>query len=176
MKIISGLLNLRIHKKAELILVSKDNNDRQMCHGGLTLIVELKYKDSSSRTIPVQVSDKRDGTYIISFIPDAAGIIILTITINGKPIKDSPFTLRARALKPHTGIYHCCCFCSSGGSKIATCACASTMPGGYKGCGHGHPGHPGRRHWSCCSSVLENSECTVANSGVIHQSTETINQ
>lgn len=88
--VLLGLLNLRIHKKAELILISKDNNDRQMCHGGLTIVVEIKYKDTSSRLIPVrgiQVGDKRDGTYIISFIPDAAGIMILTININGKPVK-----------------------------------------------------------------------------------------
>lgn len=88
-------------------------------------------------------------------------------------MQNNPFTLRARTLKPHTGIYHCCTFCSSSGSKSSTCACGSQMPGGYIGCGHGHPGHPGRRHWSCCSSVLENSECTVANA-VIHQSTESI--
>lgn len=33
------------------------------------------------------------------------------------------------------------------------------IPGGYNGCGHGHAGHPGRRHWSCCGNVLQNSEC-----------------
>lgn len=65
-----------------------------MCHGGLTIFVEIKYKDSSSRSIPVQVSDKRDGTYIISFIPDTAGIMILTISINGKPVKVRYFTFR----------------------------------------------------------------------------------
>lgn len=36
------------------------------------------------------------------------------------------------------------------------------MPG-FNGCGHGHTGHPGRRHWSCCGNVLENSECNVTN-------------
>lgn len=29
----------------------------------------------------------------------------------------------------HSGIYHCCTFCSSGGKKEATCACSGTMPG-----------------------------------------------
>lgn len=58
-----------------------------MCHGGLTIQVELKYKDSSSRPIPSQVNDKRDGTYTISFVPDSAGIMVLTINVNGKPIK-----------------------------------------------------------------------------------------
>ncbi|KAF3843486.1 hypothetical protein F7725_002335, partial [Dissostichus mawsoni] len=41
----------------------------------------------------------------------------------------------------------------------ARCGCAGTMPGGFKGCGHGHKGHPGKPHWSCCSSFVEQSEC-----------------
>lgn len=31
--------------------------------------------------------------------------------------------------------------------------------GGFKGCGHGHKGHPGKPHWSCCGSTKEKSEC-----------------
>lgn len=31
--------------------------------------------------------------------------------------------------------------------------------GGYLGCGHGHKGHPGRPHWSCCGKFTEKSEC-----------------
>ena len=34
--------------------------------------------------------------------------------------------------------------------------------GGYLGCGHGHKGHPGRPHWSCCGKFAEKSECTWA--------------
>ena len=34
--------------------------------------------------------------------------------------------------------------------------------GGYLGCGHGHKGHPGRPHWSCCGKFTEKSECTWA--------------
>lgn len=35
----------------------------------------------------------------------------------------------ASIMKPHTGIYHCCTFCSSGGKKEAICGCGGTMPG-----------------------------------------------
>lgn len=76
--------------------------------------------------------------------------------------QNSPFSLCARALRPHSGIFHCCAFCSTGGSKLATCACLGTMAD-FNGCGHGHDGHPGRRHWSCCANILENSECSKAN-------------
>ncbi|XP_034947881.1 E3 ubiquitin-protein ligase Midline-1 isoform X2 [Chelonus insularis] len=60
----------------------------------------------------------------------------------------------------HTGVFHCCSFCSSGGKKEATCACGRTMPGGYRGCGHGHPGHLHVKHWSCCGSTDPNSICS----------------
>lgn len=29
----------------------------------------------------------------------------------------------------HSGIYHCCTFCSSGGKKDVICACGGRMPG-----------------------------------------------
>ncbi|XP_011506443.1 PREDICTED: tripartite motif-containing protein 45 isoform X2 [Ceratosolen solmsi marchali] len=61
----------------------------------------------------------------------------------------------------HSGIYHCCTFCSSGGKKEAICACSGTMPGGYRGCGHGHPGHPGIHHWSCCGSIYRDGICLL---------------
>lgn len=61
----------------------------------------------------------------------------------------------------HTGIYHCCTFCSSGGKKEVMCACGGTMPGDYKGCGHGHPGHPGMNHWSCCGSTHRHGCCLL---------------
>lgn len=79
-------------------------------------------------------------------------------------LQGSPFNLSARTLRPHSGIFHCCAFCSGKGSKTVTCACDCIMPGGYKGCGHGHYGHPGRRHWSCCGSAQETSECSITNS------------
>ncbi|KAH8282465.1 hypothetical protein KR054_007819 [Drosophila jambulina] len=157
-----GFSQLRLHKKADLLLHSRDADGVSLCHGGLEINCMIKYKDSNSKFLPVEVSDNRDGTYNISFTPDAQGTLILTITINDRPIKGSPFTFQARQVRPHAGIYHCCSFCSGRGSRSVKCSCEGRMPG-YSGCGHGHAGHPGRRHWSCCGNVLENSECNVAN-------------
>ncbi|KAJ8893355.1 hypothetical protein PR048_005946 [Dryococelus australis] len=39
------------------------------------------------RKIPVQVTDHRDGSYRISFVPDAAGNLSVFIYVNNKPIK-----------------------------------------------------------------------------------------
>ncbi|KAL9924406.1 uncharacterized protein ACN2A1_006839 [Glossina fuscipes fuscipes] len=158
-----GFSQLRLHKKVELILISRDADGVSLCHGGLEIKVKLKYKEQSIKLLPTDVHDNRDGTYAITFTPDSQGTLLLTVAINDKHIKGSPFTFLARAVRPHSGIYHCCAFCSSKGNKMIKCSCEGRMPGYNDGCGHGHTGHPGRRHWSCCGNVLENSECTVAN-------------
>ncbi|CDQ60614.1 unnamed protein product [Oncorhynchus mykiss] len=64
-----------------------------------------------------------------------------------------------RKVQRHCGTFHCCSFCSSGGSKEARCGCTGTMPGGFRGCGHGHKGLSGKPHWLCCGSVVEASDC-----------------
>ena len=138
----TGLMNLRVHKKAELVLQTRDIEDRAMCHGCAEVEVTVTYRDVSFKSLPVQVNDKRDGTYTIYFIPDSPGYMHITITVNGKAIQDSPLTGRARNLRPHSGIFHCCSFCSSNGKKV--CACGGEMPvDGYIGCGHGHSGWAG---------------------------------
>ncbi|XP_036328662.1 uncharacterized protein LOC118740991 isoform X2 [Rhagoletis pomonella] len=157
-----GFSQLRLHKRVELLLQSRDADGVGLCHGGLQIQALVKYKESSSKFLPVEIADNRDGTYGIGFTPDAEGNLVLTININDKPIKGSPFTFLARNVRPHSGIYHCCTFCSSKGNKMVKCSCDGRMPG-YNGCGHGHAGHPGRRHWSCCGNALENSECNASN-------------
>ncbi|XP_046398189.1 uncharacterized protein LOC124164995 [Ischnura elegans] len=158
-----GLSNCRQHRKTEIVVVTRDADDQPIGHGGEQVVANLHYRDASHRQLPVHVSDQKDGSYILTFIPDAAGVLSLTVTVQGKHIQGSPFTVHARTIRAHTGIFHCCTFCSSHGNKEATCACGGKMPGGYKGCGHGHSGHPGRRHWSCCGNVLEGSECGRSN-------------
>ncbi|KAM8716983.1 hypothetical protein ACLKA7_003796 [Drosophila subpalustris] len=157
-----GFSQLRLHRKVDLLLLSRDADGVPLCHGGLEINCMIKYKDASAKFLPIDVSDHRDGTYSISFTPDTQGTLILTVNINERQIKGSPYTFHSRQVRPHTGIFHCCSFCSGKGSKSVKCSCDGRMPG-YSGCGHGHVGHPGRRHWSCCGNVLENSECSVAN-------------
>ncbi|TDG53464.1 hypothetical protein AWZ03_000279 [Drosophila navojoa] len=157
-----GFSQLRLHRRVDLQLLTRDADGVALCHGGLEINCMIKYKDANVKYLPVEVSDHRDGTYSISFTPDTQGTLILMVSINDRPIKGSPYTFHSRQVRPHTGIYHCCAFCSSKGNKSVKCSCEGRMPG-YSGCGHGHAGHPGRRHWSCCGNVLENSECSVAN-------------
>ncbi|XP_055548370.1 tripartite motif-containing protein 45 [Wyeomyia smithii] len=150
---------LKVHKKVELSLVTKDYEGKTMNHGGIMIQTDLRYRDEETRVVSLHVVDNRNGTYRLSFLPDRAGVMNLMISVDGKVIEDCPYVLRIHNLRPHSGVYHCCSFCSSNGSKHSTCACGSIMPGGYRGCGHGHEGHPGQRHWSCCGSLAECSDC-----------------
>ncbi|EDS26901.1 tripartite motif-containing protein 45 [Culex quinquefasciatus] len=153
---------LKVHRRVEMTLVTKDYEGKPMTHGGILVGGDLRYRDEENRPITVAVTDSRDGTYQLSFMPERAGVMALMISVDGKLIEDCPYVLRIHNLRPHRGVYHCCSFCSSNGSKYATCACGAVMPGGYRGCGHGHEGHPGQRHWSCCGSVQEHSDCAGA--------------
>ncbi|XP_063243306.1 E3 ubiquitin-protein ligase TRIM45 [Bacillus rossius redtenbacheri] len=165
---VDELQNCRQHRRTDVTLVTRDSDNQPLCHGGENVTAELTYRDASCRRIPAQVCDQRDGSYRISFVPDAASNLSVSVFVNNKPIKGSPFQACVRTLRPHPGRFHCCSFCSSGGSKEATCGCGGTIPGGYRGCGHGHTGHPGCRHWSCCGNVLENSECGQPKSSMYH--------
>jgi len=64
-------------------------------------------------------------------------------------------------VRSHSGQFGCCTYCLTGGKKHVRCGCGSRMPGGYSGCGHGHPGHPGTSHWSCCGSTDQYSYCKL---------------
>lgn len=81
---------LRVHRRAELRMISKDCDDRRLCHGGITLLVEAKYKDGKD-FVATQISDKRDGAYSIAFTPDSVGLILMTIRIQDKDIRVSNF-------------------------------------------------------------------------------------
>lgn len=45
----SGLLNCRIHKKAEFKLISFDCDKQPVCHGGAHVSAELSYRDGAQR-------------------------------------------------------------------------------------------------------------------------------
>ncbi|KAM5125449.1 E3 ubiquitin-protein ligase TRIM45 [Mantella aurantiaca] len=122
--------------------------------------VTILHKESG-RALRPSIEDNHDGTFRISYTPTEEGQLKLSVCLNSCHITGSPFNVTVSgAQRPHPGVYHCCTFCSSGGQKDARCGCDGTMPGGYQGCGHGHKGHPGHFHWSCCGSISEKSECS----------------
>ncbi|XP_005993667.1 E3 ubiquitin-protein ligase TRIM45 [Latimeria chalumnae] len=148
-------------RESEFLLVCNDTLGERMGRGGESVRVSIIHKDNNECIITPVVTDNNNGTYQISFIPQEAGIYTVWVCVQGQHVQGSPFSLTVKSkFRKHNGMFHCCTFCSSQGQKDARCGCGGTMPGGYQGCGHGHKGHPGQPHWSCCGKTTENSDCS----------------
>ncbi|NWI63060.1 TRI45 protein, partial [Todus mexicanus] len=154
------LQSARQNQLTGFTLLCNDTTGEQMRRGGDAVQVTITHKDKRDCAVKPTVCDNGDGTYHISYSPEEPGLYAVCVYVKGQHVQSSPFTLMVKnKFREHRGVFHCCTFCSSGGQKAARCACGGTMPGGYQGCGHGHKGHPGCPHWSCCGQVKESSEC-----------------
>lgn len=155
-------------QRGEFTLVCRDSSGEQMGRGGDPVLVSIVHKERKGCTVEAVVVDNGDGTYCVSYTPVEPGVYSVWVCVKAQHVQGSPFVLNVkRKFRRHSGIFHCCSFCSSGGAKEARCGCTGTMPGGFQGCGHGHKGHPGKSHWSCCGSVVEVSECILHNLGAV---------
>ncbi|CAK6968486.1 tripartite motif-containing protein 45 [Scomber scombrus] len=158
-----GLQRGREGQQGHFTLVCRDSAGEQMARGGEHVLVSIVNKEKKNCTVETTVIDSNDGSYTVSYTPEEPGAYSVWVCVKAQHIKGSPFILNVkRKFRRHTGTFHCCSFCSSGGAKEARCGCPGTMPGGFKGCGHSHKGHPGKPHWSCCGSTAEQSECLPA--------------
>ena len=155
-----GLFSAKQRKAASFVLAVLDRFDERRVVGGDRVEAIVQSSDGSS--VKTSVIDKGNGDYHISYTPETVGEHHISVLVESKHVKGSPFMVVVQPKgKKHRGIFHCCTFCSSEGKKHVKCGCGGTMPGGYSGCGHGHPGHPGSYHWSCCGTTAEKSECTL---------------
>ncbi|XP_012880091.1 PREDICTED: tripartite motif-containing protein 45 [Dipodomys ordii] len=151
----------REKQTASFTLLCKDAAGESLSRGGDHISVAVVPKDKKDSPVRTVVQDNKDGTYNVSYTPKEPGIYTVWVCVEEQHVQGSPFTVTVKKRHhAHSGVFHCCTFCSSGGQKAVRCACGGTMPGGYLGCGHGHKGHPGRPHWSCCGKFAEKSECT----------------
>ena len=157
-----GLYTARERKVAQFKVRVRDRYKQPRELGGDK--VDVHISGPTSESVPAVVSDNEDGSYAVRYTPLSVGEHRVSILVGDKNVRGSPFLVGvvcgARG-GPHRGVFHCCTFCSSRGKKHVKCGCGSAMPGGYSGCGHGHPGHPGQKHWSCCGSTVEDSDCLV---------------
>ncbi|XP_037095232.1 tripartite motif-containing protein 45 [Syngnathus acus] len=158
-----GLQQASEGQQAHFTLVCRDSAGDQMARGGDPVLVSIVHRERKHCAVESTVVDNNDGSYKVSYRPDEAGTYSVWVCVKAQHVKGSPFVLNVtKKLRHHTGVFHCCSFCSSGGAKEARCGCPGTMPGGFQGCGHSHKGHPGKPHWSCCGSTTEKSECLPA--------------
>ncbi|KAM9805171.1 E3 ubiquitin-protein ligase TRIM45 [Neosynchiropus ocellatus] len=158
-----GLRQGTERQQGRFTLVLRDSTGEQMARGGEHVLVSIAHSQKKNCTVRTSLVDNDDGSYAVSYTPLESGVYSVWVCVRTQHIKGSPFTLSVKQKsRSHTGVFHCCSFCSSGGNKEARCGCPGTMPGGFKGCGHSHKGHPGKPHWSCCGGTVEKSDCLPA--------------
>lgn len=155
-----GLFEARQRRMATFTVIIHDRYGQRRLSGGDK--VEARMQSRTGTIVNAQVTDNGDGTYLVSYTPELVGEHRLSVLVDRKHIRSSPFVVNVRPRRrKHRGVFHCCTFCSSGGKKHVRCGCGGVMPGGYSGCGHGHAGHPGSWHWSCCGHTVEQSDCRL---------------
>ncbi|CAL4130302.1 unnamed protein product, partial [Meganyctiphanes norvegica] len=134
-----------VGSRSVALLVTRDPDGQPVTHGGEEVQAHLLNKDGTTIG-SCSVRDREDGSYEVSFSPLTAGTAQLHVKLSGHPVQGSPLEidvvmthmneesgkeleLSGSVGRGHTGIYHCCTFCSTSGDKNATCACGATMPG-----------------------------------------------
>ena len=50
------------------------------------------------RDIPATMTDRNDGTYFVEYLPPTEGPYEVDVTLDGKPIKGSPYTVQMTEL------------------------------------------------------------------------------
>ena len=85
-----------VGKKREIQISTFDANDNRYPYGGERVIAELKQVGSNDSPVVANVVDNKDGTYSASLTPQVCGAHELSVTIETKPIRGSPFPLYVR--------------------------------------------------------------------------------
>ncbi|XP_030853452.1 tripartite motif-containing protein 45-like [Strongylocentrotus purpuratus] len=167
-----GLHRANLGQLTTITVSLQDAMEQAYHHGADEIMAELLAIEGRTRAYPCKVAENADGSYGVSYTPKQLGAHSLQILVNGHHIRGSPYSVSVKVgWQEHTGIWHCCTFCSSEGNKQATCACGAIMPGGFKGCGHSHQGHPGKWHWSCCAVNARDAECTARRTALSNNNT-----
>lgn len=85
-----GLSTARVKVEASFQVITKDRHgDRK--EGGDRINVLIYQPDGVN--LKTKIKDEGDGTYNVSFTPEMNGKHRISVTIQDKPIKDSPFTV-----------------------------------------------------------------------------------
>ncbi|KAK3737432.1 hypothetical protein RRG08_010629 [Elysia crispata] len=163
-----GLSSVRVGRVSTLRLTVCDQDGVPCCGSDVTVKAWLcPLNENFSNPPPVTV-ERQEGERSLVFTPATKGLHLLHVAVSGEPIKGSPFKFNVKSRwRQHRGTWHCCTVCSTGGRDDVTCGCGGSMGGGYLGCCHGYPGHPGGHHWSCCGKMTIESECGLVLSSTV---------
>ena len=84
-------LYIQANEKVKFLIETKNAENHPCLKGGSKVMVEAE--STSGDIIPVVVVDNKDSSYSVSFIPSQTGKICISVTIKGKHIKGSPYSV-----------------------------------------------------------------------------------
>jgi len=88
-----GLVEAWDNEPAYFTIHSIDNDGKPRREGGDPFKVNIK----GPKPVEANVKDNGDGTYLVSYAPDVPGDYTINVDLEGSPIKDAPFRVRAKA-------------------------------------------------------------------------------
>ena len=79
-----------VNQNVELIVATKYHFGYKCSKGGSQVVVELEY--TTGEVTVAEVKDNKDGSYLVSLVPELAGKAKLFVSINGLQTRENPFT------------------------------------------------------------------------------------
>ena len=97
-----GLNEVTFEREAKFNLITRNADKRQCYNNDDNVTAEIRDEQGRECATKVQIDDKKDGVYSISYSPRVQGRCKLSIKVNGEHVQGSPFTVLVKPfhLKP----------------------------------------------------------------------------
>ena len=97
-----GLNEGTVGREVQFNLITRNANKRQCYNNDDNVTVEIRDEQGQECVTKVQIDDKKDGVYSISYSPRVQGRCNLSIKVNGEHVQGSPFSVLVKPfhLKP----------------------------------------------------------------------------
>ena len=86
--------HIPVGKECKVIIITKSANGVPCTKGASKVFMQVQPRTGDVITVPIK--DNQDGSYTASFLANQTGEVKLLITINGKHIKGSPYSVQTR--------------------------------------------------------------------------------
>ncbi|EDR25199.1 actin binding protein, putative [Entamoeba dispar SAW760] len=83
-----GLKTGEVNIPADFKITGKDNNGKDLGHGGDD--VKVKVIDPQGNEVPCEVKDNGDGTYDVGYTPVVPGMHKIEVVVNDEPVENTP--------------------------------------------------------------------------------------
>jgi len=98
----NGITNATVGLKAQFVLTTRAADGRQCYNEQAEVTLEIHNQQRQDCMTEVQIEDRKDGTYNISYFVSEAGKLIASVKVNGDNVRGSPFgvQVKVREYKP----------------------------------------------------------------------------